>query len=93
MPLHHNLMFSCCCLQFLTVVARDIKNYDNESDLKDAWKVFDREGRGYITTAELKHVLGNIGEALLPEELEDLCKEADPNATGKIAYDDVRRGL
>lgn len=29
-------------LQFLSVVQRDIKNFDNEADLKAAWKVFDR---------------------------------------------------
>ena len=77
-------------VQFLTVVSRDLKNYDNESDLKGAWKVFDREGKGFISTAELKHVLGNIGEALSPTELDDLCKEADPNTTGKVMFEEVR---
>lgn len=76
-------------VQFLSVISRDIKNFDNESDLKGAWKVFDREGKGFISTAELKHVLGNIGEALSPAELEDLCKEADPNGSGKIMFEEV----
>ena len=75
--------------EFLTVISRDIKNYDNESDLKGAWKVFDRENKGFISTSEVKHVLGNIGEALSPAELDDLIKEADPNSTGKISYDEV----
>ena len=76
-------------VQFLSVISRDIKNFDNESDLKGAWKVFDREGKGFISTAELKHVLGNIGEALSPQELEELCKEADPQAAGRIMLDEV----
>lgn len=90
---HLRLTMSLCMSQFLTVVSRDIKNYDNESDLKGAWKVFDREGKGYISAAELKHVLGNIGEALSPTELDDLIKEADPNNAGKITYDEVREVL
>lgn len=37
-------------------------------------------------------MLGNIGEALSPQELEDMCKEADPNGTGRILFDDVSVG-
>lgn len=74
--------------EFLSVVSRDIKNFDSEADLRAAWKVFDREGRGSISTAELKHVLGNIGEALSPQELDDMCKEADPQGSGRIMFEE-----
>ena len=70
---------------------RDIKNFDNDQDLKNAWRVFDKEGKGFITTSELKHVLGSIGEALSPQELEDLIKEADPQASGKVKLDEFMR--
>ncbi|GAX85124.1 hypothetical protein CEUSTIGMA_g12544.t1 [Chlamydomonas eustigma] len=74
--------------EFLSVMTRDIKNFDNETELKGAWKVFDREGKGFIHTSELKHVLGNIGEALSPTELDDLCKEADPHNSGKVMFEE-----
>ncbi len=48
-----------------------------------------QEGKGFISTAELRHVLGNIGESLSPTELDDLCKEADPQGTGKIMFEEV----
>ena len=72
-------------------MSKDIKNFDNDQDLKNAWKVFDKEGKGFIATSELKHVLGNIGEALSPQELEDLIKEADPQASGKVKLDEFMK--
>jgi len=77
--------------EFLTVVSKDMKNFDNESDLQSAWKVFDRDQKGFVATSELKHVLGSIGESLSAQELEDLIKEADPNASGKIMHDEFIR--
>eukprot|EP00798_Chlamydomonas_sp_ICE-L_P024458 gene24458-10058_t len=61
--------------------------FDNEKDLVVAWKVFDSENKGFVTTSHLRHVLASIGEKLSTEELDDLCKESDPNSIGKIERD------
>jgi calmodulin len=74
--------------EFLNVMSRPLRDYDNEKDLKDAWKVFDKEGQGFILTTELRHVLTKIGETLSPEEMDELIKEADPDQDGKILYED-----
>mmetsp|Transcript_1846 Transcript_1846/g.2841 ORF Transcript_1846/g.2841 Transcript_1846/m.2841 type:complete len:149 (+) Transcript_1846:120-566(+) len=74
--------------EFVSIMSRDIRDFDNESDLKMAWKVFDKDNKGFISIAELRHVLANIGEKLSPEELDDLTKEADPESTGKVSYAD-----
>lgn len=50
-------------------------------------QVFDKAGQGFILTAELKHVLSNIGEKLSPQEIADLISEADPDNSGKVLYD------
>ncbi|KAG2491440.1 hypothetical protein HYH03_010226 [Edaphochlamys debaryana] len=68
-------------------MSRDIREYDNEQDLKAAWKVFDKAGAGFITTAELKHVLTSVGEKLSPEEISEMIAEADPQTSGKVQYD------
>eukprot|EP00955_Chlamydomonas_euryale_P100928 365313-Chlamydomonas_euryale.AAC.29 len=69
--------------------SKDIRAMDNEADLKSAWRLFDREGKGYISTAELRHVLGSVGEALSPDELDELIKDADPEGTSKVPFDEV----
>ena len=37
---------------------------DTEEELIEAFKVFDRDGNGFISAAELRHVMTNLGEKL-----------------------------
>ena len=34
---------------------------DTEEELIEAFKVFDRDGNGFISAAELRHVMTNLG--------------------------------
>lgn len=49
--------------------------------------MFDKSGQGFISAAELKHVLTSVGEKLSPEEITEMMNEADPEKSGKILYD------
>lgn len=72
---------------------RDVREFDNEADLRNAWKVFDKEGKGWIPATEIKHVMCSIGEKLSPDEMADLLKEADPSGSGKIQAEDFIKML
>jgi calmodulin len=39
-----------------------MKDTDSEEEIKEAFKVFDKDGNGYISAAELRHVMTNLGE-------------------------------
>ena len=41
---------------------------DGDLDILEAFKVFDKDGNGSISAAELRHVMHNLGEELSPEE-------------------------
>ncbi|PNH03109.1 Calmodulin [Tetrabaena socialis] len=73
--------------EFEKLMTRDIREYDNEQDLKAAWKVFDKAGQGSISTSELRHVLTSVGEKLSPEEIGEMLAEADPEKSGRVVYD------
>jgi calmodulin len=51
--------------EFLTMMARKMKDTDSEEEIKEAFKVFDKNGDGKISAAELRHVMTSIG-ILLP---------------------------
>ena len=59
-----------------------------EDDLKEAFKVFDKDNDGYISAAELRHVLTNIGEKLSDEEVDEMIREADIDGDGQINYEE-----
>jgi calmodulin len=61
---------------------------DTEDDLKEAFKVFDKDNDGYISAPELRHVLTNIGEKLSDEEVDEMIREADIDGDGQINYEE-----
>src|ERR1700685_3767441 len=46
--------------EFLTMMARKMKDTDSEEQIKEAFKVFDKNGDGKISAAELRHVMTSI---------------------------------
>lgn len=55
--------------------------------------MFDKDNDGYISAAELRHVLTNIGEKLSDEEVDEMIREADIDGDGQINYEVWRRAL
>ena len=46
---------------FLTMMARKIGDTSAEEEIKEAFKVFDKNGDGYISFQELKYVMNALG--------------------------------
>ena len=53
--------------------------------------MFDRDGSGLITAAELRHVMTNLGEKLEDEEIDEMIREADIDGEGHINYEEFVR--
>merc|ERR1712226_1522397 len=70
------------------LMARKMKDTDTEEELIEAFKVFDRGGNGFISAAELRHVMTNLGEKLADEEVDDMIREADVDGDGQINYEE-----
>ncbi|KAG8221513.1 hypothetical protein J3R82DRAFT_1728 [Butyriboletus roseoflavus] len=74
--------------EFLTMMARKMRDTDSEEEIKEAFKVFDKDGNGFISAAELRHVMTNLGEKLTETEVEEMIREADVDGDGQINYDE-----
>ena len=74
--------------EFLTMMARKMKETDSEDELREAFKVFDKDGNGFISSAELRHVMRNLGEKLTDEEVDEMIKEADIDGDGQVNYEE-----
>ena len=74
--------------EFLSLMSKKMKDADSEEGLMAAFKVFDKDGNGFISAAELRHVMTNLGEKLTEEEVEEMIKEADFDGDGQVNYDE-----
>ena len=70
------------------MMARKLKDgQESNEELQMAFRVFDKDGNGKISAAELRHVMTNLGEKLTDEEVDEMMREADINGDGEIEYD------
>jgi len=74
--------------EFLTMMARKMRDTDTEEEIKEAFKVFDKDGNGFISAAELRHVMTSLGEKLTDKEVDEMIREADVDGDGQINYDE-----
>ena len=59
---------------------------DEESDLREAFKVFDLDGNGTINAEELRSTMRSIRVYLTDDELDLMMKEADEDGNGVIDF-------
>lgn len=78
--------------EFLTMMARRMSEVQGEDDdLRAAFKVFDKDGNGFISPQELRQVMINLGEKLSEEEIDSMIREADSNGDGQVDFEEFAR--
>merc|ERR1719312_783025 len=74
--------------EFSELMKEKYRFEDQESDLKEAFKLFDRDRDGFITLKELKKVSQILGNLMEQEELEEFMREADVDGNGQLDYEE-----
>lgn len=75
-------------VEFCQLMERHKQSGDQDTALREAFKMFDKDGNGYISAAELRTVMCNLGEKLTEQEVDDMIKEADVDADGMVNYEE-----
>mmetsp|Transcript_24217 Transcript_24217/g.48164 ORF Transcript_24217/g.48164 Transcript_24217/m.48164 type:complete len:160 (-) Transcript_24217:76-555(-) len=55
-------------------------------EFKDAFSLFDRDGDGTITTAELGTVMRSLGQSVTESDLKDMISEVDADNSGALDF-------
>jgi len=73
---------------FLSMMAGKLDALVAEDEIREAFRVFDIDGNGYISRSELKNVMMNLGEKMTEDECFSLVEEADIDGDGQINYEE-----
>ncbi|KAG7955871.1 hypothetical protein I3843_11G096600 [Carya illinoinensis] len=83
-------------LEFVELVVPELlpaKSPYTEDQLRQLFGMFDRDGDGFITAAELAHSMAKLGHALTVEELTGMIKEADTDGDGRINFHEFSHAI
>lgn len=70
------------------LAARMIAARDPRDEILRAFQLFDAEGKGSISLADLRRVARELGEGLQEEELQAMIEEFDMDGDGMISQED-----
>jgi len=77
--------FCQLCAKFL------VEEPDEETmkaELKEAFRVYDRDGAGFITTDQLREIIAELDPRLTSEDLDGIIEEIDEDGSGTMDFDE-----
>lgn len=76
--------------EYISLMARRMRDGDLEEEMKQVFKLFDRDGNGKIDASELKSLMIGIGEKITDDEVDDMIREADKDGDGFVDYNEFK---
>uniref|UniRef100_A0A3Q2ZDA0 Calmodulin-like 4a n=1 Tax=Kryptolebias marmoratus TaxID=37003 RepID=A0A3Q2ZDA0_KRYMA len=73
---------------FLTMMHRQMQQEDPKNEILEAFRMTDKQKKGYVQASELRAKLTKLGEKLTNKEVDDLFKEANVKSNGIINYEE-----
>merc|ERR1711992_396085 len=77
--------------EFCQLAAKFLVEEDEEAlkkELKEAFRIYDKEGNGYISTDVLKEILRELDNKLSEEDLLGIIDEVDKDGSGTLDFDE-----
>merc|ERR1712131_100622 len=77
--------------EFIQLAAKFLVEEDEEEmrwELKEAFRLYDKQGNGYITTSTLKEILREIDSTLTEYNLDQIVDEVDADGSGTVDFDE-----
>ncbi|XP_040568626.1 troponin C, isotype gamma [Lepeophtheirus salmonis] len=77
--------FCQLCAKFL------IEEPDEETmkaELKEAFRVYDKEANGFITTDQLREIISELDQRLTVDDLDGIIEEIDEDGSGTMDFDE-----
>merc|ERR1712079_792124 len=76
--------------EFVELMIKRESEKETIDDLKQVFRVFDKDGNGYVSTSEIKFVLKSVGLIFTDEEIQEMVQEADIDGDQHVSFDEFQ---
>nr|2K2A_A Chain A, Troponin C [Lethocerus indicus] len=59
-----------------------------QQELREAFRLYDKEGNGYISTDVMREILAELDETLSSEDLDAMIDEIDADGSGTVDFEE-----
>ena len=73
--------------EFLALMAKKTKEAEDEQELREAFRVFDKNNKGVIETSDLKVIFKTLDPDMPDEEVDAIISEVDEDANGTVDFE------
>merc|ERR1712111_220301 len=80
--------FAEFCQLCATFLVEDPPLEEMKKELKDAFRIYDTEGQGFITNDTLREIITELLAPLTDEELDGIVEELDEDGSGSMDFDE-----
>lgn len=74
--------------EFFNLISGDLSNENSKAEVKRVFSVFDKEKTGFISFANLRQLVDDLGLQLSDETLKRLIEKGDSDADKLVSFDD-----
>jgi len=77
--------------EFAALASRFVSEEDQEAiqqELREAFRLYDKEGNGYINVSDLRDILRALDDNLAEDEVDEMIAEIDTDGSGTVDFDE-----
>eukprot|EP00095_Tigriopus_kingsejongensis_P012297 snap_masked-scaffold324_size206069-processed-gene-1.14 protein:Tk12297 transcript:snap_masked-scaffold324_size206069-processed-gene-1.14-mRNA-1 annotation:"PREDICTED: calmodulin-like" len=74
--------------EFIGLMMKKQQGGQTKDEIKQAFRVFDKDGNGYVSSTELKFVMSRLGVNFTDDELQEMVLEADIDGDGQVCFEE-----
>jgi len=79
--------------EFCVMMVKKMQESDTENEVREAYRVFDKERSGHISAQEFRMVFRALPERLTEQEIDEMLRAADEDGNGEFEYEEFRMML
>ncbi|KAM8711223.1 hypothetical protein ACLKA7_000373 [Drosophila subpalustris] len=74
--------------EFVSALTRRLSGNLDDDEIRDAFRVYDKENTGFIGPDQLRSVFFDVDQVVHEEEIEEMIRGVDQDGDGKLSYEE-----